>query len=236
MKGMARRASLTEGSAKATKSYKAKVASLTSERAGLRAQIRNLTKELVKHRSDLKHASTARARDKGNKNEAWKDAKVTEDELRRAKEELQAVKGDLWAKVSALELARQEALEANNSVEHLKEELDRLWMDLERQEALVSRRGKVIAELRDEACTQWASRWLAFQHRASRAFPGIDFNIQLSDEEVEESASEAEANASVEVLAGAPGRAPLFADLRFPLEASSSNPPASVGQGPSLGT
>ena len=61
-KVLARRASLTEGSAKATKSYKANVASLTSERAGLRAQIRDLTEELVKHRSNLKHASTARAR------------------------------------------------------------------------------------------------------------------------------------------------------------------------------
>ena len=61
-KGLARRASLTEGSAKAAKSYKAKVASLTSERAGLRAQIRDLTEELVKHRSDLKPASMARAR------------------------------------------------------------------------------------------------------------------------------------------------------------------------------
>ena len=36
-KGLARRASLTEGSAKAVKAYKAKVASLTSEKAGLRA-------------------------------------------------------------------------------------------------------------------------------------------------------------------------------------------------------
>ena len=36
-KGLAKRASLTEGSARATKSYKAKVASLTSERAGLQA-------------------------------------------------------------------------------------------------------------------------------------------------------------------------------------------------------
>ena len=60
MKGLARRASLTEGSAKATKSYKAKVASLTSERASLQAQIRELTEELMKHRSDLKHASMAR--------------------------------------------------------------------------------------------------------------------------------------------------------------------------------
>ena len=60
-KGLARRASLTEGSTKATKSYKAKVASLTSERAGLEAQIRDFTEELVKHKSDLKHASVARA-------------------------------------------------------------------------------------------------------------------------------------------------------------------------------
>ena len=37
MNGLARRASLTEGSGKETKSYKTKVASLTSERSGLRA-------------------------------------------------------------------------------------------------------------------------------------------------------------------------------------------------------
>ena len=36
-KGLARRASLTEGSARAAKSYKAKVASITSERVGLQA-------------------------------------------------------------------------------------------------------------------------------------------------------------------------------------------------------
>ena len=60
-KGLVKRASLIEGSIKAAKSYKAKVASLTFERVGLQAQIRDLTEELVKHRSDLKHASTARA-------------------------------------------------------------------------------------------------------------------------------------------------------------------------------
>ena len=174
---MVRRASLTEGSARAAKSYKSKVASLTSERAGLQAQIRELTEELVKHRSDLKHALVARARAEDKENEARKDAKVSKDELRLAKEELQAVKGDLWAKMEALERARQEALEAGNSVECLTEELDRLRMDLTRQEALASRRGEVIAELKGEECTQWASGWLAFQHRASRAFPDLEFNI-----------------------------------------------------------
>ena len=61
MKSLARRVSLIEGFVRAAKSYKAKVASLTSEKAGLRAQVQSLTEVLVKHRSDLKHTSTARA-------------------------------------------------------------------------------------------------------------------------------------------------------------------------------
>ena len=116
---------------------------------------------------------------------------------------------------SALERACQEALEAGNSVECLMEELNRLRMDHARQKALASRRGKVIAELKDEACTQWASGWLAFQRRASRAFPDLEFNIQLSDEEVERSASEAEVDAGAEVFSGALDRAPLPGDSRF---------------------
>ena len=152
-KGLAKRASLTEGFAKAAKSYKAKVASLTSERVGLEAKIRDLTEELVKHRYDLKHASMARARAEDKEKKAREDVKVIEDELRLAREEFQVVKGDLCTKVTTLDRVRQEALEAGNSVERLTEELGKLWMDLERQEALASRRGEVIAELRDEACT-----------------------------------------------------------------------------------
>ena len=80
-------------------------------------------------------------------------------------------------------------------MECLTEELDRLRMDLVRQEALASRRGEVILKLKDEACTQWASGYLAFQRRASRAFPDLEFNIHLSDKEVKGSASEAEVDA-----------------------------------------
>ena len=81
-KDLARRASLTEGSARVAKSYKAKVASLTSERAELRAQIRDLTEELVKHRFDLKYALKTRAHIEDKEKKARKDIKVTEDELR----------------------------------------------------------------------------------------------------------------------------------------------------------
>ena len=83
----------------------------------------------------------------------------------------------MWAKIVALEQARQEGLEAGNFVERLTEKLDRLQMDLMRQKALTSRRGEVIVELKNEACTQWAPGWLAFQRRASRAFPDLEFNI-----------------------------------------------------------
>ena len=58
--------------------------------------------------------------------------KFAKDELRLAREELLAVKGDLCTKVTKLDRVRQEALEARNSVERLTEELDKLWMDLER--------------------------------------------------------------------------------------------------------
>ena len=74
-KGLTRRASFTEGSARAAKSYKAKVSFLTSERAGLQAQIRELTEELVKHKSDLKYASVARARAEDKEKEARKNAR-----------------------------------------------------------------------------------------------------------------------------------------------------------------
>ena len=157
---------------------------------------------------------------------------------------MQAVKGNLCAKATTLDRVRQEVLEAGNSVEHLTEELDKLWMDLERQEALASRRGEVIAELRDEAFTQWASWWLAFQRRASRAFSDLKFNIQLYDEEAEESGSEAEAYVGAEMLSGAPDHVPLPCDFQVPLESSSStfparNPPfdpfTSVSRGPTFG-
>ena len=66
---------------------------------------------------------------------------------------MQAVRGDLWAKMAPLEQARQEALEAGNSVECLTEDLGRLRMDFSRQEALASQRDEALAELKDEAYT-----------------------------------------------------------------------------------
>ena len=107
-------------------------------------------------------------------------------ELREYKEELRAVKDDMLDKTALLDWARHEVSEAVNSTERLTEECRGLRGDLHQQVTLVAQRDGVIGRLRDEACTQWVSRWLAFQKKAAN--PSLDFNFDIpSDEEVEES-------------------------------------------------
>ena len=99
-----------------------------------------------------------------------------------------------------------EAFEAMNSIERLNDECHGLRGDLQRQETLVVRRDGAIASLRDEARTQWASRWLAFQRRVANTYPGLDLNFDIpSDEEAEESFS---ADCSGELATPAEARSP----------------------------
>ena len=70
IKDLARRTSSTEGSAKAARAYKAKVASLTSERVELRARIQSLTDDVLRYKPDLKHISTTKARAKDKEKKA----------------------------------------------------------------------------------------------------------------------------------------------------------------------
>ena len=92
---------------------------------------------------------------------------------------------------------------------------------------MISQRDGVIAELRDEACTLWASKWLAFRCRAAKAFPGLDFNLQVpNEEEAEESVSEDEADP--EVFPNALNLVPFPREAEAPAEAGSSPSPAGV--------
>ena len=61
VKSLTKRACLSEGSARAVEAYKAEVASLTSERADLRAQVRHLSEDTTMHISDLKHTLKAKS-------------------------------------------------------------------------------------------------------------------------------------------------------------------------------
>ena len=67
VKSLMKRACFSKGSARVIKAYKVKVASLTSERADLRAQMRHLTEDAVKYKSDLNHTSTAKSKLKNRK-------------------------------------------------------------------------------------------------------------------------------------------------------------------------
>ena len=115
---------------------------------------------------------------------------TSQSELRGSKEELCAVEGELRDKTMLLDGSRRKASKAISSAERLTEECRGLHGDLHQQVTLVAQRDEVIGRLRDEACTQWASGWLAFQRKAANVYPGLDFNFDIPrDEEAEESLS-----------------------------------------------
>ena len=181
MKSLVKRACFFEGSTRVVEAYKAEVASLTSKRADLRAQVRNLIEDSMKHRSDLKHTSTANSRAQERENKARDELRAAAYELRMVKDELQitgeelkVTRGELWvvrveqqADKEELQVARDElclktttlsrvcheVIEAESTVGRLNEECHGLRDDLQRQQALVSQKEGVIVKLRDKACT-----------------------------------------------------------------------------------
>ena len=88
---------------------------------------------------------------------------TSQGELRESKEELRMIKDDLRDKTALLDGAHREATEAASSMERLTKECRGLRGDLHYQITLVAQWDKIIGRLRDQASTQWASRWLAFQ-------------------------------------------------------------------------
>ena len=90
------------------------------------------------------------------------DLLTSQGKLRESKEELRSIKDELRDKTVLLDGAHREVFEAINWVERLTKECRGLRGDLHQQVTLVAQRDEVIGRLRDEACTQWASGWLAF--------------------------------------------------------------------------
>ena len=100
MKSLAKRACLSEGFARAAEAYKVEVASLTSERADLRAQVQHLSEDVAMHRLDLKHTFTGKSRAKEQEKKALDELRavayeprMVEDELQIAREELKTDRG-----------------------------------------------------------------------------------------------------------------------------------------------
>ena len=96
---------MAESSAKEARAYKAKIVSLTSERAELRARIQSLTDDVLGYKSDLKHTLTVKARDEDREKKAIDGLRSVEDEQRVVKEEFQATREELCTKAAALDQA-----------------------------------------------------------------------------------------------------------------------------------
>ena len=69
LKGLAQKAKLNERHVQATRVFKAKVASLTSERTELQERVQRMTEEIEKLKYDLKHTMSARARAESREDE-----------------------------------------------------------------------------------------------------------------------------------------------------------------------
>ena len=117
-------------------------------------------------------------------------------------------------------------------MDRLTEECHGLRRDLQRQEALVSQKEGVIAELRDEACTLWASGWLAFRCKATKVFPSLDFNFQFPTEGEAEK-SEFDDEADLMVLLDAPSFVPLPGEPEVETPVEVGSPTSVVGTSPS---
>ena len=186
----------------------------------------------MKYESDMKHTTTAKAWVEDKEKKARGELRVVEDALRAVRDELQVVWDELRVKATTLSWVSQEASEVVSSVERLTKECYGLHGDLQRQEALVSQKVGVIAELRDEACTLWASGWLAFCRKATKVFPGLDFNFQVPIEgEAEESDFDDEADPMV--LSYAPSSIPLPGELEIETPTEASSPTSVAGTSPS---
>ena len=92
LKGLAEKAKLNEKHVKIARIYKAKAASLTSERTELQERTQLMNEEVERFKSDLKHTSSARARAEGREDEVWSSLTAAEGELREVQGELQVAK------------------------------------------------------------------------------------------------------------------------------------------------
>ena len=122
LKGLAIKTKLNESHAKAARAYKARVASLTFERALLWGPVQRMIEEAAKLKSDLKHTTSARARAEGREDEARNSLRATEGDLWGVRDDLQAGQNDLlWARDGLqyaqyeLQMVRDELLTSQGS-------------------------------------------------------------------------------------------------------------------------
>ena len=159
LKGLAEKAKLNERHVRIARIYKAKVASLTSERAELQRRAQHMTEEMERLKSDLKHTSSARARAESREGEVRSSLTTAKGELREVRGELQVAQSDLVEAREGLkfaqcelQLVREELITSRGEQRDLQAELRAVNGDLNDKETQLeaARReaseGKVLLE------------------------------------------------------------------------------------------
>ena len=108
LKGLAEKAKLNERHVRIARIYKAKVVSLTFERAGLQERAQHMTEEIERLKSDFKHTSSARARAERREDEVRGELQVAHNDLVEAREGLKSIQSELQLAKEELVTSRGE--------------------------------------------------------------------------------------------------------------------------------
>ena len=108
LKGLAKKAKLNERHVKAARVFKAKMASLTSERIELQERVQRMTEEVKRLKSYLKHTMSTRSRAKGREDEVRNSLTAVEGKLREVRGELRVALNDLAETRDGLQSAQYE--------------------------------------------------------------------------------------------------------------------------------
>ena len=108
LKGLAEKAKLNEKHVKIARIYKAKAASLTSERTELQGRAQRITEEVEKLKSDLKHTMSAHARAESREDEVRSSLTTVEGELLEVRGELRVAQDELAETRDVLQSAQYE--------------------------------------------------------------------------------------------------------------------------------
>ena len=130
LRGLAEKAKLNRRHVKAARVYKARVASLTSERTELQERVQRMTEEVERLKYDLKHTMSARARAESREDEVRSSLTAVEGELREVRGELRVAQNDLaetWDGLQSaqyeLQMVRDELITSRGELRESKEEL-----------------------------------------------------------------------------------------------------------------
>ena len=153
LKGLAEKAKLNEKHVRIARIYKAKVATLTSERAELQGRAQHMFEEVERLKSDLKHTSAARAWAESREVEVRSSLTTVEGELREVRNELRALQNDLVeiqeglkSTQDELQLVREELVISRGEQWDLQVELRAVTNDLNNKEAQLEASRREVSE------------------------------------------------------------------------------------------